>query len=25
MSYPPPNYMLAPGPYSIAVDNVRFY
>ena len=25
MSYPPPNYMLAPGPYAIAVDNVRFY
>ena len=25
MSYPPPNYMLAPGPYTIAVDNVRFY
>jgi len=25
MSYPPPNYMLAPGPYMIAVDNVRFY
>jgi hypothetical protein len=25
MSYPPPDYMLAPGPYAIAVDNVRFY
>jgi hypothetical protein len=25
MSYPPPNYTLAPGPYAIAVDNVRFY
>ena len=25
MNYPPPNYMLAPGPYTIAVDNVRFY
>lgn len=25
MNYPPPNYMLAPGPYSMAVDNVRFY
>ena len=25
MNYPPPNYTLAPGPYTIAVDNVRFY
>jgi hypothetical protein len=25
MSYPPPNYTFAPGPYSVAVDNVRFY
>jgi len=25
MSYPPPNYMLQPGPYTVAVDNVRFY
>jgi len=25
MSYPPPDYTLAPGPYTIAVDNVRFY
>jgi hypothetical protein len=25
MRYPPPNYMLEPGPYSIAVDNVRFF
>ena len=25
MSYPPPTNMFAPGPYSIAVDNVRFY
>lgn len=25
MSYPPPDYKLAPGPYAIAVDNVRFY
>jgi hypothetical protein len=25
MRYPPPAYMLEPGPYAIAVDNVRFY
>jgi hypothetical protein len=25
MSYPPPDYKLAPGPYIIAVDNVSFY
>lgn len=25
MNYPPPNYTFQPGPYSIAVDNVRFY
>jgi hypothetical protein len=25
MRYPPPNYMLEPGPYSIVVDNVRFF
>ena len=25
MSYPPPDYKLAPGPYVMAVDNVRFY
>jgi hypothetical protein len=25
MSYPPPDYKLAPGPYVIAVDNLRFY
>jgi hypothetical protein len=25
MSYPPPDYKLAPGPYAIAVDNLRFY
>lgn len=25
MSYPPPNYQFAPGPYAIAVDNVQFY
>ena len=25
MSYPPPTYMFAPGPYSIAVDNVQLY
>jgi hypothetical protein len=25
MSYPPPDYRLAPGPYVIAVDNLRFY
>ena len=25
MSYPPPDYKLQPGPYSIAVDNVRFF
>jgi hypothetical protein len=25
MNYPPPNYMLQPGPYAIAVDNLRFY
>jgi hypothetical protein len=25
MSYPPPNYLLQPGPYVMAVDNVRFY
>ena len=25
MNYPPPNYMLQPGPYSIAVDNLRLY
>jgi hypothetical protein len=25
MSYPPPDYMFAPGAYTIAVDNVRFY
>jgi hypothetical protein len=25
MNYPPPTYTFAPGPYSIAVDNLRFY
>jgi hypothetical protein len=25
MSYPPPHYTLAPGPYAIAVDDLRFY
>lgn len=25
MNYPPPNYTMAPGPYAILVDNVRFY
>jgi hypothetical protein len=25
MTYPPPDYMFAPGPYTIAVDNLRFY
>jgi hypothetical protein len=25
MSYPPPTYSLAPGPYTIAIDNLRFY
>jgi len=25
MNYPPPDYILAPGPYTIAVDNVRFF
>jgi hypothetical protein len=25
MRYPPPNYMFEPGPYSIAVDDVRFF
>jgi hypothetical protein len=25
MSYPPPDYKLAPGPYVMAVDDVRFY
>jgi hypothetical protein len=25
MSYPPPDYMLEPGAYALAVDNVRFY
>lgn len=25
MNYPPPNYTFEPGPYSIVVDNVRFY
>lgn len=25
MSYPPPSYTFQPGPYSIAVDNIRFY
>jgi len=25
MRYPPPDYMFAPGPYTIAVDDVRFY
>ena len=25
MSYPPPDYMLEPGAYTLAVDNVRFY
>jgi hypothetical protein len=25
MSYPPPDFMLVPGPYALAVDNVRFY
>ena len=25
MNYPPPDYMFAPGAYSLAVDNLRFY
>jgi len=25
MNYPPPNYTFAPGPYTIAVDNVQLY
>lgn len=25
MNYPPPDYMFAPGAYTLAVDNVRFY
>jgi hypothetical protein len=25
MSYPPPNYTFQPGPYTVAIDNVRFY
>ena len=25
MKYPPPNYTMEPGPYKIAVDDVRFY
>ena len=25
MKYPPPNYTLEPGPYAIAVDNLRFF
>jgi hypothetical protein len=25
MSYPPPNYTLQPGPYTVAVDNVAFF
>jgi hypothetical protein len=25
MKYPPPNFMLEPGPYALAVDNLRFY
>ncbi len=25
MNYPPPDFMLQPGPYSLAVDNVAFY
>ena len=25
MNYPPPDFKLAPGPYVMAVDNVRFY
>jgi hypothetical protein len=25
MKYPPPNFMLEPGPYSLAVDDLRFY
>jgi hypothetical protein len=25
MSYPPPNYSLQPGPYTVAVDNVAFF
>jgi hypothetical protein len=25
MSYPPPDFMLVPGAYTLAVDNVRFY
>jgi hypothetical protein len=25
MNYPPPDYMLQPGPYTIAVDDVRFF
>jgi hypothetical protein len=25
MRYPPPNYMLEPGPYAIAIDNLRFF
>jgi hypothetical protein len=25
MNYPPPNYTFQPGPYTIAIDNLRFY
>jgi hypothetical protein len=25
MNYPPPDYTMQPGPYSIAIDDVRFY
>jgi hypothetical protein len=25
MNYPPPNYTMAPGPYAIIVDNLRFF
>lgn len=25
MSYPPPDFMLVPGAYTLAIDNVRFY